>query len=182
MSESRSEQDPREPLQNADFYKSKGDPTRHDMTVDRTNSHISEKVYLFPEAFNELRKELSTFWPNLWNYVQGFMAFDAPKFCYEMDGALDCVTQFDSGNVDGICARYLDKLRMKRGASRLHQDHEYFANKVMEDNVRLARDVHENISPVKSPLMLPAFPTSARPKVLPSEAPSPMNGEDDAGN
>ena len=95
--------DPREPIQNADYYKSSSDPTKHDMTIDRSGMHVSEKVYMFPTAFNELRKELSNYWPNLWSQVQGLMAFDGPQFCYAMDGALDQITQFDSGNVDGIC-------------------------------------------------------------------------------
>ena len=110
-------------------------------------THISEKVYLAPESFNQLRKELCEHWPNLWKIVGWHMAFNAPQFCYSMDEALGLISQFDTSNVDGICKRYLDELRFKRGLSRLHQPSEYYVNTVMQNNVQLARDVHENTAP-----------------------------------
>jgi hypothetical protein len=127
----------------ADDYKAPGDPTKHDMTVDRTNEHISKKVYLFPEAFNELRKELEGNFPTLWKYVGGDMANNAQRFIHKMDDALDLVTQFDSGNVDGICKRYLDKLRSLRGLKPLHNPSEYFHNQQMEDMVKAVRRSNE---------------------------------------
>lgn len=133
----------------ADTKKAHDDPTKHDMSKDRTNEHISKKVYMFPESFNALRQEMEANYPNLWAFVGNDMAFNAQRFIHKMDEALDEVTQFDSGNVDGICKKYLDKLRAKRGLLPLHNPSEYFHNQEMEDQVRLARDVHENVSPAK---------------------------------
>ena len=111
---------------------------------DPTNSFGRSTVYLVPESFNALRRELEQNWPNLWNSpLQYFMAFQPQRFVTSMDEALDLVTQFDSGNVDGICKRYLDKLREKRGLKALHNSSEYFHNQQMEDSVKFARQIHE---------------------------------------
>jgi hypothetical protein len=123
---------------------SKGDPTKHDMSVDRTKEHISTKVYMFPESYNALRRELVDHWPNLWNSpVQYMMWNNGPMFVQAMDLILDTVTQFDTENVDGICKKFLDELRVKRGLSRLHSPAEYNNNDQMELAVRLARAMHE---------------------------------------
>jgi len=127
------------------------DPTKHDMSVDRSTAHVSEKIYLMPESFNALRRELSEHWPNMWNSpLQYCMAFDGPRFVQLMDSALDTVTQFDSGDVDGMCKKFLDELRVKRGLSRLHNPSEYHNNNAMEQEVRLARAANE-VAPWKLP-------------------------------
>lgn len=83
------------------------------------NAHISEKVYLFPESFNALRRELDENWPQLWVLAGYPMAFDAPRFLEIMDAALDTKTTFDSDKVDAISSKYLNLLRNKRGLSSL---------------------------------------------------------------
>lgn len=123
---------------------SKGDPTKHDMSVDRTKEHISTKVYMFPESYNALRRELMDYWPQFWNTsIQYFMWNNGPMFVETMDKVLDTVTQFDTENVDGICKKFLDELRVKRGLSRLHTHAEYQNNDQMELTVRLARAANE---------------------------------------
>lgn len=88
------------------------------------NDHILEKTYFFPESYNALRRELHDNWPNLWQAVQYVMAYDGPVFVELMDAALDTKTTFDTATVGGICAKYLDLLRNKRGLSSLHRPSE----------------------------------------------------------
>lgn len=109
-----------------------------------------DKVYLMPESYNALRRELHDNWPKLWEVSQWCMAFDGPSFVRIMDNALDMVTQFDTANVDGICKKFLDGLRAKRGLSALHSPSEYGNNTGMEEEVRLAREMN-NIAPWKLP-------------------------------
>ncbi len=104
---------------------------------------ISNKVYYMPDSFNALRIELHDHWPTLWEGVQYFMAFDGPQFVEMMNATLDLLTQFDTDNVDGICKRYLDALRDKRGLSPLHNPSEYNVNTTMETNVLTARAENE---------------------------------------
>lgn len=84
------------------------------------NAHISEKVYMFPESYNALRRELDTYYPNLFASVGWPMANDAPTFIEMMDAALDTRTTFDTAKVDSICKKYLNLLRAKRGISAIH--------------------------------------------------------------
>lgn len=130
----------------ADHLKSSDDPT-NSLVAAKPNDHISKKVYMMPESYNALRRELEAHFPNLWTTVQGDMAFNAQRFIHKMDEALDLVTQFDSANVDGICKRYLDKLRSARGLSALHTSEEYHHNQAMEDQVKLARELHSEVAP-----------------------------------
>ncbi len=132
-----------------DTKKSLDDPTNSLARAD-PNAHISKKVYMFPESYNALRRELEENFPNLWVATQWAMAFNAQLFIQQMDEALDTVTQFDSGNVGGICKKFLDELRKKRGLLPIHNPHEYFHNQAMEDEVRLARDVHLHSAPKRN--------------------------------
>lgn len=84
------------------------------------NANFDQKVYMFPESYNALRRELYEYWPNLFGLVGYAMAFDAVRFIELMDAALDTKTTFDSQKVDGTCKKYLDLLRNKRGLSNLH--------------------------------------------------------------
>jgi len=84
------------------------------------NANIDQKVYWFPEAYNALRIEMHEHWPSLFAAVGWFMAHDGIRFIECMDAALDTKTTFDSAKVNGICAKYLDLLRNKRGLSSLH--------------------------------------------------------------
>jgi len=109
-----------QPKQEARIYSpGADDPAEHHAKATE-GAHISEKVYLFPEAFNALRKELHENWPQLWSLVGYPMAFDAPTFIELMDAALDTKTTFDTHKVQATCEKYLDLLRMKRGLKPLH--------------------------------------------------------------
>lgn len=95
------------------------DPVRMHREVD-PKEHVSQKIYLFPESYNQLRIYLMEAFPQLWKLVGGPMAWDAVAFIELMDAACDCKTTFDSAKIDAICARYLDLLRKKRGLSPLN--------------------------------------------------------------
>ena len=82
-------------------------------------AHISDKVYLFPESFNALRREMDAHWPSLFAMAGWCMANDAIRFIEIMDAALDTRTTFDSDKVAAICHKYLNLLRNKRGLSSL---------------------------------------------------------------
>ncbi len=81
------------------------------------NANFDQKIYMFPESYNALRRELHENWPNLFQTVGYFMAFDSVRFIELMDAALDTKTTFDSQKVDAICKKYLNLLRNKRGLS-----------------------------------------------------------------
>lgn len=89
--------------------------------LDDKQKHISEKVYYMPESYNALRIEMYEHWQDtVWPAASWFMAFDAVQFVEVMDLILDTKTTFDTAKVDGICKKYLDLLRIKRGVSPLH--------------------------------------------------------------
>lgn len=92
------------------------------------HKHFSEKLFIFPESFHALRIELQTNYPNLWNTpIQYLMWADQAMFIEEMTKALDLVlVDFDSANLEGVCKRFLDELRERRGVSRLHNPSEYY--------------------------------------------------------
>lgn len=94
----------------------------------KKKKNFDEKVYLFPEEFNALRRELEENWltffvtvnPELRVSPAWAMVHDAPKFLGLMNGALDMDMQLDTGNVAGVCLKYLNKLRSMRGVSSVH--------------------------------------------------------------
>lgn len=81
------------------------------------------KIFMFPESYTELRKELTTHWPDLWKdpRCQWAMAFDAPMFVEFMNSKLDGVynvairTSDDETRIDYICTTFLTELRKRRG-------------------------------------------------------------------
>lgn len=89
--------------------------------------NFDQKVYLFPESFNALRRELEDHYPTLFHTpdpetgtsLAYDMAFDSASFIGKLNGALDLAVQYDSGDVDGVCKTFLNALRIKRGVSRL---------------------------------------------------------------
>ena len=83
----------------------------------REGANFDEKIYLFPESFNALRRELDDWWPTLFKKVGYAMAFDAITFIEMMDDALDTKTTVDSLKVEAISKKYLNLLRNKRGVS-----------------------------------------------------------------
>lgn len=90
--------------------------------------NFDQKIYMFPESFNALRRELYEHWPTFFMQVNEAtgtslahdMASDAAQFIGVMNGALDLTVQLDTDNIDAICKIFLDELRVKRGLSRLH--------------------------------------------------------------
>lgn len=81
------------------------------------NKNFDEKLYLFPESYNALRRELVEYWPHLWELVGYRMAHLPEEFCEHMNSALDTAVVFDTEAVDFICSTYLSLLRKKRGVS-----------------------------------------------------------------
>jgi hypothetical protein len=84
---------------------------------DNPNAHITDKIYLFPESYNALRREISDHWPSLWMLVGWTMAHQAEDFVAVMNDALGMKIQFDGNKVDVTCATYLNELRRLRGLS-----------------------------------------------------------------
>lgn len=81
------------------------------------------KIFMFPESYNELRKELVNNWPDLWSDPRcGWaMAFDADLFVEFMNTKLDGVykvvlaTREDELRIDHVCKIFLTELRRRRG-------------------------------------------------------------------
>lgn len=80
-----------------------------------SKKNFDQKIYMFPESYNALRKELMENWPNLWAIVSWRMAYRAEEFIECMNEALDLQIAFDTTNVAWICDQYLTALRKKRG-------------------------------------------------------------------
>ncbi len=102
-------------------------PSHQRNSESKKSDHISNKIYLFPESFNALRRELEENYPTFFNSVNPeigvspawAMVLNAPAFVGMCNGALDFVVQFDSENVDGICKKFLNGFRKLRGVSAL---------------------------------------------------------------
>lgn len=89
---------------------------QHDMESQASNSkNFDQKIYMFPESYNALRRELVTYWPTLWKLVGWPMAFAANVFIETMNDALDLRVVLDSNKVDAICSEYLQALQKRRG-------------------------------------------------------------------
>lgn len=93
------------------------DVSKSELFNANAKKNFDQKIYMFPESFNALRRELHDNWPNLWALVGYRMAFRADEFVEFMNGALDVKLVLDSDNVDFICSTYLRKLKQLRGLS-----------------------------------------------------------------
>lgn len=91
------------------IYKHKWEPNKV--------KNFDEKIFMFPESYNELRKELHNHWPELWAIVSWRMAHRAEEFVEQMNAALDLAVVFDTEAVDFISTTFLNALRKKRGLS-----------------------------------------------------------------
>lgn len=89
----------------------------HDMNESGASKNFDQKVYYFPESYNQLRSELYHYYPALWQVVGWPMAYAANIFVEQMNQALDLTVVLDSDRVDAICTEYLAALRKKRGIS-----------------------------------------------------------------
>lgn len=85
-------------------------------------NNFDQKIYMFPESYNELRKELSTNWPTLWQAVGWPMAYASNMFVSIMNEALDLDVQLDSEKVDAICTEYLQALWKRRGSRSYYKE------------------------------------------------------------
>lgn len=92
----------------------------HDMDTTANTKNFDSKIYMFPESYNALRRELFENWQlDIWPYVSWSMAFAANIFVERMNEVLDLRVVLDSDKVDAICVEYLNALRAKRGVSKL---------------------------------------------------------------
>lgn len=105
-------------LQNPDGQDAKG--TEHDLSVPESRKSFDQKIYLMPESFNALRRELMEEWPELWALVSYRMAYRAEEFVELMNEGLQMNQRFDTHNVNNICKAYLNKLRNNRGLSSIN--------------------------------------------------------------
>lgn len=96
------------------------DVIQHSDTPEDKSKNFDQKIYMFPESYNALRKELMEEWPEIWPLVGWYMAFNGPKFVEAMNAGTGLKLQFDSGKVDSICKTYLNFMRKKRGVSEIN--------------------------------------------------------------
>lgn len=89
----------------------------HDMDKHQNSKNFDQKVYMFPPAFNALRKELFENWPHLWQISSWYMANRPEEFCSQMNSATDLRIIFDSGAVNWMCDQWLNKLIAMRMAA-----------------------------------------------------------------
>ena len=88
----------------------------------------TENIFMFPESYNLLRKELYEFWqtanskiPFLYQHVSWYMAFDMVEFIDRMQDKLDHpikvvpLTKDDVVHIDLVCTIFLTELRKRRG-------------------------------------------------------------------
>jgi len=94
------------------------DEKKHRHDYDGKPKHGQEAIFMFPESYNELRRELVTHWSaTIWPQVAWRMAFRAEEFVETMNEILGVAVVFDTAKVDFICRTYLEILRNKRGAA-----------------------------------------------------------------
>ena len=87
---------------------------RHDLSGPKKSGR--DAIFLFPENYNLLRQELSTYWESsIWPVVAWRMAYRPEEFVEEMNNFLGLRVEFDTEKVDFISKTYLDALRSKRG-------------------------------------------------------------------
>lgn len=92
--------------------------------------NFDQKIFMFPEAYNQLRAELSMYWnpnphfkkPRWADWQCGWaMAWEAETFVEYMNTSLDGVlrilptTRDDELRIEHICKVFLTELRRKRG-------------------------------------------------------------------
>lgn len=86
----------------------------HDMDKGEKTKNFDQKIYMFPPAFNALRREIHDNWPTLWSMVSWYMANRPEEFCAIMNDACDVRVVFDSGAVNWMCDVWLEKLKVMR--------------------------------------------------------------------
>lgn len=85
--------------------------------VDKT-LNFDQEVYMFPPAYNALRKEIYENWQDtIWPMVAWRMAFRAEEFTEYMNAITGLALAVDSDCVDWTCEQYLRRLKQMRGLS-----------------------------------------------------------------
>lgn len=98
--------------------KARGFHTHSDQNNVDKSLNFDEKVYMFPPAYNALRKELYENWQDtLWPLVAWRMAYRAEEFTSYMNAATGLSLAVDSDCVDWTCEQYLKRLKQMRGLS-----------------------------------------------------------------
>lgn len=98
-------------------YHETGEDRHGNWASNGAGKNFDQKVYLFPESYNQLRKELCNYWPTLWQLVGWPMAFAANIFVDTMNEALDMNEVLDSDRVDAVCTAFLEELHRRRLAA-----------------------------------------------------------------
>lgn len=88
---------------------------RHDLSTPEHKKNFDQKIFMFPESYNQLRAEISRNWPSLWALVAWRMAYKAEEFVEYMNDALEMRLVFDTEKVSWICEQYLKELHKRRG-------------------------------------------------------------------
>jgi hypothetical protein len=96
---------------------------------DRTpkNAGFDQKIYLFPEEFHALRRELEENWRDFFHTVNPLsgtspaycMVYDAPQFIGYCNGMTGLTVQLDTGDVAGTCKKFLNAFRKLRGVGEI---------------------------------------------------------------
>lgn len=86
----------------------------YSMKLEPDNRHITEKIYMNSEEFNQLRKVLFEEHREVFELIGGYMVHDPFTFVMRMNTWLGMSVQFDSWNEAGICKQFLDVLIAKR--------------------------------------------------------------------
>lgn len=93
-----------------------------DKRVDK-NAGFDQKIYYFPPEFHALRNELQDNWRDFFETVSPIsgtspawcMVYDAPQFIGYCNGMTGLTVQLDTGDVAGICKKFLNAFRKLRG-------------------------------------------------------------------
>jgi hypothetical protein len=89
----------------------------------KPGANFDQKIYFFPPEFHALREELQNNWKDFFettNPLSGTspaycMVFDAPQFIGYCNGMTGLSLQHDTGDVAGICKKFLNAFRKLRG-------------------------------------------------------------------
>lgn len=91
------------------------DPARplHDEAA-AAKLHVTDKVYMNSEEFNELRRQLYENYRPEFDRFGWMMVHDPASFVIEMNNWLGMDVQFDSWSEAEICRKFLDALQLRR--------------------------------------------------------------------
>lgn len=98
--------------------KARGFHTHTDRENVDKSLNFDQNLYMFPPAYNALRKELYENWQDtIWPFVSWRMAFRAEEFTEYLNAVTGLALAVDSDCVDWTCEQYLRRLKQMRGLS-----------------------------------------------------------------